>query len=730
MFRRVLFPHLLFLLVLSASNAAGADANPRRKYYTEIPGVTREEIDAIERLKERRPEGLSYAMLYSDLSFVKLNGKFGGFSNLFCQEMAALFGMPITPKLVDWRVLVTGLDDHTFDLSGELTATPQRREKYRMTDSIMERVFGVSRRADRPVLDLINGGEALRLGFLEGSVTYSRVLNASAVPFTPIFVKNFREASEAIQAGTIDGFVSEGKMSSLFVNRADIEYQEYYPLVFTSVSLATANPDIYPIIDVFQKYLDNGGIDRMLALQDKGETEYLRHEFYLQLDDEERKYVIDRVRNGKVITLAAESDNYPSSFYNRRERAWQGIAHDILAEITRITDLEFQVVNKADAPWLEVQETLESGTAAMVTELMPTKNRRGKFLWPREPFTTDSYALLSLVDTPNIDIHRVFRSKVGVIRGSAHEEAFHQVFPDHPSTIAYPTAMAGFRALEKGEVDLVMMTRNLLLSITDYRERPGFKINIPMNLPSNSYFGFNRDEPMLCGIIGKAQGMVDCENIADQWKRKSFDYSKKIAQARIPYLISISVLVVIVLSLLLTLSRKKEFRSRRLSMFDHLTRLPNRRHFDERMCFEWEKAVKERLRLSLIAVDIDHFKRINDAYGHPKGDVVLRTVAEVLKKSTQRHTDMVARIGGEEFSVLLPNTDSDGARLVAERIRDDVAQTAIENLTGGPAINVTVSIGVASARPGPDNSAKSLESRSDEALYAAKQGGRNRVCVA
>ncbi len=720
----------LVFAILSVSVGYAANARPSCIYYTNIPGVTKEEVEAIELLKRQRPEGLTYVMLYSDVSFVGVDGEIRGFTRLLCKEIGELFGIRVTPRLADWNTLAAGLDSGEFDLSGEFTPTARRRDKYRMTSPIAERTYVLFHKAGRTDFDLINGKETLRYGFLKGSINYNRVLETSAVPFTAVFLDSIGEAADAMQNGNIDAFISEGRMDSHFENYPGIAYQEYYPLIHTSVALATANPALNSLIDVYQKHLDNGGMACIAGLRAEGDTEYLRHKFLKQLSTEEKSYVKEHVENGKRIPLAAEHDNYPISFYNIRENRWQGIAHDILAEITRVSGLEFEIVTPRDATWMTVMETLERNGADMITELMPTQNRRGRFLWTQSPYTRDTYAFLSREDAPNISMHRVLGAKVGLIRGSAHEDAFRQVFPDHTNSVTYGNAMEAFEALEAGVVDMVLMTRNLLLGITIYNERPDFKVNIPLNLPSDSYFGFNNNKALLCGIIDKAQKIVDCENIADQWKRKSFDYKKKIAQARIPYLISIFVLLLVVMSLLLALSRKKEFRSRRLSMLDHLTRLPNRRQFDEQMRIEWDKSVKDRLCVSLLAIDIDHFKQFNDTYGHPQGDMVLRAIAKVLDDSMGRQTDLVARMGGEEFSVLLPNTGAEGARLVAEKIRANVEKASIENLAGGPPIGVQVSIGVASARPGPADRLEKLQALSDQALYEAKNGGRNRVCVA
>jgi diguanylate cyclase (GGDEF)-like protein len=165
----------------------------------------------------------------------------------------------------------------------------------------------------------------------------------------------------------------------------------------------------------------------------------------------------------------------------------------------------------------------------------------------------------------------------------------------------------------------------------------------------------------------------------------------------------------------------------KLGLTDPLTNIPNRRSFDDRLDVEWRRAIRETVPISLLMLDIDKFKNYNDTYGHPQGDTLLREVAKIFLTKARRPADLPARIGGEEFGILLPDTNLEAARLLAEEIRSDVEALRVSTEDGRTMTGATISIGVVSTTPERNDSAKDFVSCADENLYAAKTGGRNRV---
>ncbi|GAB3515041.1 GGDEF domain-containing response regulator [Photobacterium alginatilyticum] len=165
-----------------------------------------------------------------------------------------------------------------------------------------------------------------------------------------------------------------------------------------------------------------------------------------------------------------------------------------------------------------------------------------------------------------------------------------------------------------------------------------------------------------------------------------------------------------------------------LSTTDGLTGLFNRRRFDEVLNEEWKRGTRSQQPLSFIILDIDHFKAYNDTYGHQAGDDCLREVARTLASVPLREMDKIARIGGEEFAIILPETDREGVMLAAERIRESIDELNIPHSSSLSHQHLTISVGVSTVVPDLAFSSRKLLEAADDALYEAKRRGRNCCC--
>ncbi|HAN21176.1 MAG TPA: diguanylate cyclase response regulator [Clostridiales bacterium] len=166
-----------------------------------------------------------------------------------------------------------------------------------------------------------------------------------------------------------------------------------------------------------------------------------------------------------------------------------------------------------------------------------------------------------------------------------------------------------------------------------------------------------------------------------------------------------------------------------ISYLDGLTGIPNRRKFNSYLGLSWNDAIQESMPVSMILIDIDNFKLFNDNYGHLEGDNCLTQIAQALSKTLVRKNDFVARYGGEEFVCVLPNTNLEGALLIAEKLRLSVVNLQIPHIYSYTENIVTVSLGVATVIPDANSSCSLLIKSADDALYKSKESGKNKVCT-
>jgi len=181
--------------------------------------------------------------------------------------------------------------------------------------------------------------------------------------------------------------------------------------------------------------------------------------------------------------------------------------------------------------------------------------------------------------------------------------------------------------------------------------------------------------------------------------------------------------------MMLDLKRSRDFLERS-ARIDGLTGVNNRREFEKILEMEWRRASRSNQPLSLIMVDVDHFKAFNDLYGHLAGDSGLRRIASAMESAINRSHDSVCRYGGEEFAILLPETDTIGADLVAQRIRKQVQALGIKHERSSTGLVVTVSQGICTLTPSAVYNPHDLVERADKALYDAKDKSRNCIVVA
>jgi signal transduction histidine kinase/DNA-binding response OmpR family regulator len=540
-----LFFTAIFLLFTFLSCGKDDAKQPNGKFqytsYRDIPGVTGDEIKAIEALREQK-DFFVYGITPTTEAFYDEDNTIRGYATLFCAWLTDFIGIPFKPVVYEWGDLIAGLESGEIDLSGDLSPTEERRRTYLMTGPIAQRTIKYIRLKSSPSIAEIAATRPLRLIFFDGSITYDHVVSSGAfdtedASFEVFFVNDNEAAYHLLENGKADAVLTENVLEAAFDSYGEVTSEDFFPMIYSPVSLTTKNPLLEGVISVVQKALQNDGLRYLTPLYSQGYRVYLKHKLFMRLSEEEKAYI----HTNPVVLFTAENDNYPISFYNTRENLWQGVAFDVLAEIQALTGLTFEIANDPDTDWPVILQMLEDGETAMVTELIRSEERKGRFLWPDSHFMTDFYALLSKTEFPDINTSEILYARVGLSRGTAHAALFKNWFPDHEYTTEYENTNAAFDALDRGEIDLVMSSQHQFLTFTNFRELPGYKINVAFDRIFESTFGFNKNEAALCSIVDKAISMIDTKAISGQWVRKTYDYRIKLVEAQRPWFIGSSV---------------------------------------------------------------------------------------------------------------------------------------------------------------------------------------------
>jgi len=522
--------------------------------YLDIPGITKDEINAIEALKSEY-DSFVYGMPLSVEAFANESGEIRGFAALVCEWLTHLFDIPFRLELFSWSDLFKGMETGDISFTSEITITEERIKVYHMTSAIVSRAISSFRLAGaRPIAEIAEE-RILRYGFIVGTVTIDVVTAELADgTYELVILDDFALVYDALRSGQIDSFFYSGVAEASFIEYEDIVVTNFFPLIRIPASLSTGNSKLEPIISVIDKALNENASRYLLELYNRGYKEYTRYKLFTRFTDEE----IDFLQKKPVIPFTAEFDNYPTSFYDTRSEEWLGISFDMLKEIEILTGLKFEIANDQKTEFSKLIEMVEAGESSMQLELIRSVGREGRFIWPATSFKTDYPALISKMEHRFINIHEIYSVSVGVSRNTAYAELLHRWFPNHNHIIEYDSQSESFDAMMLGEVDMVMNSYSGLLYLTHYLERTGYKINFLFDYLLDSTFAFNKNQILLCSIVDKTLNVINTKNITDQWMGRIYDYRTKLAEAQVPWLIGSSILflgILILVSVFLVRSR-------------------------------------------------------------------------------------------------------------------------------------------------------------------------------
>ena len=557
---------LLMIMILFLSTpcfSISAYADNAELDYKEIKGVTQNEVDAIEAIKKNH-KSLSYGALHSTEAFIDEQGRMLGFVPNFCNLLSELFGIKFVPELKDWDEIVDGLEDKTIDFSGELTITPERLNVYYMSEPIAVRSISMYYLEGKELISEIIESREPIFGFLTGTMHESQLNERYEGKFTSVYLDTVQEVTDALESGEIDAFITDGVAEPAFDFGIKVKSDVFSPLICNSVSLTTQNEELAAIISVLNKYIASGAQTELSTQYELGMTEYERFVMRKEFTEEEKAYIDKHIASGEKIPIILESGNYPISFYNEKSAEYQGIVPDILDQVSVLTGLQFESINGPEEDWLTVLGKVESGEAKIISELLHTESREGLFLWPDEPSSSTNYALLSRSDYPAIGTYQLLGKRIGVEIDTAYQDIAQQWFPD-VELILYNSLDEAFSGLDSGDIDLIMASENMLLSQTNYNEKPGYKVNFTIDYTADSKLGFNIEEDVLLSIFNKTFEFVENDDIVRDWQTRVFDYSAQLSKNRLQMMMIAAALLIAFIILLVVFLFKNQGHRRTLA---------------------------------------------------------------------------------------------------------------------------------------------------------------------
>ncbi len=407
-----------------------------------------------------------------------------------------------------------------------------------------------------------------------------------------------------------------------------------------------------------------------------------------------------------------------------------GLSSEVFRLFSERARIHFDVVPTDN--WQQSLRAAQERQCDLLAMAMKTPER-AEFMNFTEPYLTVPNVVLGRIEAPFIErVGELRGRKVGVVAGYAFAELLQNRYPSL-ELVEVSNEQEGLRRLQNSELDGYITT---LATAGYYMQELGLAdLKVIGRIPADWTLAVavRDDEPVLLGIMQKLVSSLTTEerrSLESHWRNIQLEQS-------VDYSLIWKILIVgaLVTTLLIYWNRKLGRLNReladanatlaRLSVTDDLTQLGNRSYFDQefRKSFQW--CQRHHSGFAVAMVDADHFKKINDTYGHEAGDLCLRALADTMRRHFRRETDRLSRFGGEEFVVFASYEDSDEIRNRLERFREAVASAC--NICDGNDIQLTISIGLATGIPGPDDSPAEFLRQADQALYQAKQNGRNRL---
>ena len=433
------------------------------------------------------------------------------------------------------------------------------------------------------------------------------------------------------------------------------------------------------------------------------------------LTDDELKFVHQK----KVLKMCVATNFMPYEDIQNGE--YVGMISEYMKLMSRNLGIPFVLVTTKG--WDETMQKAQIRECDLIPFIIDTPERRKYFNFTN-PYIGEPLVIATYEDKPYVvDVKDILDQRIGIVRGYAYVELLKDQYPGI-NIVEVDTIEKGLEMLVDGDLYAYLDGLNVIgYNIQLRKGISNLKINGTLKNEYDVSIASRNDMPILNQVLEKGLQSITKEEqneIKKSWVKVTyehrFDYS---------LIIQLAVLTFLIFGFMFyhqTILRKHNKVLEALSETDTLTKINNRLKLDKFLQYQLDSFERYHEEFSIILIDIDHFKKFNDTFGHLIGDKVLVHVADIMKKNC-RKLDMIGRWGGEEFLMICPNTNIDNAATLAESLRTLIEETHLKNIEG-----VTISLGIAEMNA--FDNFNTIVARADKALFSAKQNGRNRVGVA
>ncbi|PHO12490.1 hypothetical protein CPG38_07865, partial [Malaciobacter marinus] len=688
-------------------------------YFKEIIKFTSEELKYLENKTVLKIQNDSNLPPYN----FNEDGLVKGYSIDYMNLIANKLAIEIKYVQGNWDDFMNMLENNEIDLMVNILKSKKREERFLFTsDSYVSSPLAILTRINHKEVHTFKELEGKTVALVKGYHSYDRV--KSTYPKINIYpTKNTYEMINAVASNKADA--SYGLKSVLdyninkhlftnlktMKNTDDKEFGFYF--AFNKDNYILKN-----IIEKAQKQISKEELNNLnLKWFKKVKVTKIKSKDYLFTKEE-----IDYLNKAKKIKMCVDPNYLPYEYINH-EGKYVGIIANFITKLSKNSGINFDIIKTSS--WSESLEAIKEGKCDVLPNAVQTTSRK-KYL----NFTQDYFTFSNVIATKDnkifIDsIEKLIGKKIGVIKNYSIAERLKYRYPNL-TLINVENTLDGLKKLKDNKIYAFIDTFPSLAYNMQNSSINGIKISGKININSSSKIAIRKDNIILQKIMNKAINSVtshEREELLNRWL--TVIKEEKINTELLIKIVSIIVLISLLLILFIiyksnrklsTLNKKLE----KISQTDKLTSLYNRTKLDMILEFEFKNKKRYKKPLSIIIIDIDHFKQINDTYGHLVGDKILIEFSNILKANI-RETDFIGRWGGEEFLVVLPFSKEEDAYNLASKLRKLIAKKPLYKN-----INVTASFGVVECK---DSDCNKALLNADKALYEAKNSNRNCVKV-